>query len=170
MARKAVFIDRDDTIAKDVPYCSRPEDFELFDGVAESIKKLNDVGFFVIVITNQSGITRGFFSKNILAKIHEKMKKELAEKGAYVDAIYYCPHHPDDNCNCRKPKTGLILKALEDFDIDLKSSYMLGDKEHDVELGKNVGCTAIKIDNYSKNEVNFNDAVNIILKRGRGDN
>jgi len=98
MVRKAVFIDRDDTIAKDVPYCSKPEDLELFKGVADSIKKLNDAGFLVIIITNQSGIARGYFSEGTLNKIHEKMKNDLAKKGAHVDSIYYCPHHPDDSC------------------------------------------------------------------------
>ena len=102
MTNRAVFIDRDGTMAKDAHYCSRPEDFELFPNTAKGIRLLNKKGFKVIVITNQSGIARGYFTRETLAKIHEKMERELAEEGAWVDAIYYCPHHPDDGCDCRK--------------------------------------------------------------------
>jgi histidinol-phosphate phosphatase family protein len=167
MNRKAVFIDRDDTIAKDVPYCRRPEDLELFDGIAESIKNLNNAGFLVIIITNQSGIARGYFTEETLNKIHEKLRRDLARNGARIDGIYYCPHHPENGCMCRKPKPGMILRAAEDFNIDLKQSYVIGDKPHDVELGEKVGCTVIQIDNYSRNKINFTDAVNIILEKER---
>jgi len=164
MPRKAVFIDRDNTIAIDGPYCSRPEDLRLFKGVGRSIKKLNDAGFLVIIITNQSGIGRGFFTCDMLEKIHDKLKKDLAKDGARVDAIYYCPHLPDEGCSCRKPEIGLIKKALEDFDISLKDSYVVGDRDHDVELAKKVGCTPILVDNYNPASIGFNGAVNLILK------
>ncbi len=145
MAKKAVFLDRDGTMAKDVHYCRRPEDFELFPATAKAIKFLNERCFKVIIITNQSGIARGYFTEETLAEIHEKMKGDLAREGAYVDAIYYCPHHPDDNCDCRKPKPKLILQATKDFDIDLKHSFMVGDLQADIDLGKAAGCKTILI-------------------------
>ncbi|MBT9132808.1 MAG: D-glycero-alpha-D-manno-heptose-1,7-bisphosphate 7-phosphatase [Firmicutes bacterium] len=145
MANKAVFLDRDGTMAKDVHYCSRPEDFELFPYTAKAIRLLNEHGFKVVVITNQSGIARGYFTEETLAEIHEKMKRELAKEGALVDGIYYCPHHPDDNCNCRKPKPKLVLQAAKDFDIDLKHSFAVGDLQMDIELGKAVGCKTILV-------------------------
>ena len=139
---KAVFLDRDGTIARDVPYCSRPEDFELLPGVAEGIKLLNEHGFKVVVVTNQSGIARGYFTEGMLAKIHDKMITQLADHGAHVDAIYYCPHQPDDNCECRKPKPKMVLQAAIDLDIELGESYVIGDSEMDVELARRAGCKA----------------------------
>lgn len=145
MANKAVFIDRDGTIARDVPYCSCPEDFELFPETAEGIKLLNENGFKVIVVTNQSGIARGYFTEETLGKIHEKMKGELARAGARVDAIYYCPHHPDDGCDCRKPKPGMALQAASDLDIDFSQSYVVGDMDMDIEMGHRIGCKTLLI-------------------------
>ena len=145
MANRAVFVDRDGTMAKDVSYCSRPEDFELLPNTAEAISLLNQHGFKVIMITNQSGIARGYFTEEMLAKIHEKMKSELAKEGAWVDAIYYCPHHPDDKCQCRKPKPKLALQAAKDHDIELKGSLVVGDLQMDIDLGKAIGCRTILI-------------------------
>jgi histidinol-phosphate phosphatase family protein len=143
---KAVFLDRDGTIARDVPYCSRPEDFELLPGATEGIKLLNEHGFKVVVVTNQSGIARGYFTERTLAEIHDKMITQLAEHGAHVDAIYYCPHHPDDNCDCRKPKPRMVFQAARDLDIDLSQSYVIGDSEMDVELARQAGCkTGIRV-------------------------
>jgi histidinol-phosphate phosphatase family protein len=139
---RAVFIDRDGTINRDVPYCSRPEDFELLPGAAEAIRLLNEHGFKVVVVTNQSGIARGYFTEEMLARIHDKMRTELARHGAHVDAIYYCPHHPDDNCDCRKPKPKMVLQAAEDLDIDLSQSYVIGDDQKDMELARRAGCKA----------------------------
>ncbi|MGD1060601.1 MAG: HAD-IIIA family hydrolase [Methanomassiliicoccales archaeon] len=143
--RSTVFIDRDNTIAKDVPYCPRPEDMELLPGAGEAIKKLNDAGLLVIVITNQSGVDRGYFSEKTLNSIHEKMKADLAKKGAKVDGIYHCPHLPDAGCKCRKPEVGMVLQALSDFPIDLSASYVVGDSEHDVELGRRIGAKQIQV-------------------------
>jgi len=139
---KAVFLDRDGTIARDVPYCSRLEDFELLPGATQGIKLLNKHGFKVIVVTNQSGIARGYFTERTLAEIHDKMITQLAQHGAHVDAIYYCPHHPDDNCDCRKPKPRMVFQAARDLDIDLSQSYVVGDSEMDVELARQAGCKA----------------------------
>ena len=146
---RAIFLDRDGTMAGDVHYCSRPEDFELFPNTAKAIGLLNQDGFKVIVVTNQSGIARGYFTEDTLAKIHRKMKGELAKEGAYVDAIYYCPHHPDDNCDCRKPKPKLVVQAAREHDIDLEHSFVVGDLQMDIDLGKIVGCPTILISDQS---------------------
>jgi D-glycero-D-manno-heptose 1,7-bisphosphate phosphatase len=142
---KGVFIDRDDTISRDVHYCSRPEDFELLPKAAAGIKLLNQEGFKVVVITNQSGIARGYFTEDMLNKIHQKMVDELAKSGANVDAIFFCPHHPDDNCECRKPKPKLAHQAIEQLLIDPQQSFTIGDRLMDVELAKVIGCKSVMI-------------------------
>jgi D-sedoheptulose 7-phosphate isomerase len=142
----AVFLDRDGTIVRDVPYCSKPGDLELLPGAGRSIKLLNDAGFKVILITNQSGISRGYFSEETLKDIHRKLKTDLNRFEAHLDGIYYCPHHPDQGCNCRKPKAGLILQAAREHGLDLASSFMIGDKIQDVEAGAVAGCKCILID------------------------
>lgn len=154
---KAVFVDRDGTIARDVPYCSRPEDFELLPAAGEGIRLLNESGFRVVVITNQSGIARGYFTEEMLHKIHEKMARDLAGYRAHVDAIYYCPHHPDDRCSCRKPNTGLLEKARRELGIDLSSSYFIGDMWLDIEAAKRAGCQAVLLADGEKSFPNSND-------------
>ncbi len=141
--KKAVFLDRDGTINKDVSYCRRIEDFKILPGVPEAIKLLNDHNFKVIVVTNQSGIARGYFTKETLSGINQHMKEELIKHGAIIDDIYYCPHHPDDYCDCRKPKPKLILQAAAEHKISTKSSYMIGDDPKDIKAGKNAGCKTI---------------------------
>ncbi len=145
MKNKAVFLDRDGTIAKDVHYCRRPEDFELLATVPEAIELLNTNGFKVVVITNQSGIARGYFTDETLAQIHNKMREELAKYGAHVDAIYYCPHHPDEGCEFRKPKPDLFLQAAEELDIDLSHSFVIGDMQMDIDAGKALDCKTILV-------------------------
>ena len=147
-------------MAKDVPYCSRPEDLKLFPGVGRSIKDLNDAGYLVILVTNQSGVGRGYFSLEMLDKIHEKLRADIAEEGGRLDAVYFCPHHPDDKCACRKPQLGLIQRATQDFDIDIAGSFVIGDSEHDVEMGKRAGCRTFRV----SADQDFNQAVRIILK------
>ena len=142
---RAVFLDRDGTIARDVGYCSRVEDFVILPGVPEAIRLLGEHGFKVVVITNQSGIGRGYFSEEALHLIHRHMLEELAKHGARVDAIYHCPHHPDDGCDCRKPRPGMLLRAAEELGIDLGGSYMVGDAESDVGAGKAAGCRTARI-------------------------
>jgi histidinol-phosphate phosphatase family protein len=132
-------------MAKDVSYCSRPEDFELFPDTARAIKLLNVNDYKVIVVTNQSGVARGYFTEDILEQIHDKMLRQLAEADARVDGIYYCPHHPDDKCKCRKPEPQMILQAADDHDIDIKRSFMVGDQPQDIQLGLNVGCRTVLI-------------------------
>jgi len=142
---KAVFLDRDGTIAKDVHYCRRVEDFEILPTVPEAIKLLNENGFKVIVVTNQSGIARGYFTEETLSKIHQKMINELSKHGAHIDAIYYCPHHPDDGCDCRKPKTALFHKAAKEHNIDFSASYVVGDRQMDIDAGRALGCRTILV-------------------------
>lgn len=149
--QKAIFLDRDGTINRYVGFLSSIDDFELIDGVAEAIRIINSLGYLAIVVTNQPVIARGEVSYEELEEIHNKMETLLGKKGAYLDAIYYCPHHPHKgymgerielkiNCECRKPKSGMLIKAANDFNIDLTQSWMVGDGENDIKAGKNAGC------------------------------
>ena len=149
--QKAVFLDRDGTINKYIGFLRDIDDFELIDGVASAIKAINASGYLAIVVTNQPVIARGEVSFEELQEIHNKMETLLGEQGAYVDAIYYCPHHPHKGyegerpelkieCDCRKPKPGMLLQAAKDFNIDLEHSWMIGDGENDIVAGKNAGC------------------------------
>jgi D-glycero-D-manno-heptose 1,7-bisphosphate phosphatase len=139
---KAIFLDRDGVINKKIigDYVKYWEEFEFLCGVKEAIKLLNQTNFKVIIITNQAGIGRGVMTEEQLKMIHQKMLDELETYGAKVDAIYYCPHHPDDNCNCRKPKTGMLKQADKDFNIDFKNSWLIGDEPKDIEAGRKMGC------------------------------
>lgn len=161
MSKRCVFIDRDDTIAKNVPYCDSPEKFVLFPGIPEQIRRLNDAGFLVIMITNQSGINRGYFTEDTLKRIHEKMNAEIEAGGGHLDDIYYCPHRPDENCECRKPNTRMGEMAAKKYDIDLKGSYMIGDSDADVGFGERLGCKAFKV----SEGFTFKDAVDKILSQ-----
>ena len=154
--QKAIFLDRDGTINKYVGFLRNIDDFELIDGVAQAIKKINASGYLAIVVTNQPVIARGEVTVPQLQEIHNKMETLLGLEGAYVDAIYYCPHHPRKgykgeipelkiDCDCRKPKPGMLLKAARDFNIDLGQSYMVGDGENDVKAGIAAGCKSILI-------------------------
>jgi D-sedoheptulose 7-phosphate isomerase len=160
--RPAVFVDRDDTLAKDVPYCSKPEDLKLMKGAGQAIKRLNDAGYLVIVVTNQSGIGRGLFDEAVLEKIHAKLRAELGKSGARLDAIYHCPHRPEAGCRCRKPDLGMIEQAMKEFDIDILGSYVIGDSDdHDMELAKRIGCPGVKV----RKGFGLAEAVDGILKR-----
>jgi D,D-heptose 1,7-bisphosphate phosphatase len=152
--QKCVFLDRDGTINKFNDFITRPEDFELIEGAAEAIKKINSLGYLAIVITNQPVIARGEADFETLELIHMKMETDLGKYGAYIDDLFYCPHHPDKgfpgerpeyktDCDCRKPKPGLIFKAAEKYNIDLSQSYMAGDDMRDVNAGKNAGCIPV---------------------------
>lgn len=154
--QKAVFLDRDGTINKYVGFLRDIDQFELIDGVAEAIKEINRSGYLAIVVTNQPVIARGEVTLEELDEIHKKLETQLGLEGAYIDALYYCPHHPHKgyegevpelkiDCDCRKPKPGMLLQAAKDFNIDLKQSYMIGDGESDVKAGITAGCKAILI-------------------------
>ena len=154
--QKCVFLDRDGTINTFMvkKFVNKPEDFMLIDGAAEAIQTINRLGYLAIVITNQPVIARGDVSIETLDAIHRKMETELGKHGAYIDALFYCPHHPDKgfpgerpeykiDCECRKPKPGLILQAARQFNIDLDCSYMVGDDIRDVRAGLNAGCKTV---------------------------
>jgi len=145
MANRAVFVDRDGTINVNYGYISSPDEFKMYPNVAKGLRLLHEKGFKIIVITNQSGIARGYFSKEKLDVIHNKMKDELSQENVEVDAIYFCPHHPDEKCNCRKPQPGLLQQAIKDFDIDIGKSFFIGDRMLDVEAGRKVGCKTVLI-------------------------
>ena len=160
--QKAVFLDRDGTINKYVGFLKNINEFELIDGVATAIHKINESGYLAIVVTNQPVIARGEVSFEGLEEIHNKMETLLGREGAYLDAIYYCPHHPHKgyegerselkmNCDCRKPKPGMLLKAAKDFNIDLSQSWMLGDSENDIKAGANAGCKTVLFSNKDRN-------------------
>ena len=141
----AVFLDRDGTINQDIGYLGEPESVVLIDGAAEAIGMLNQRGIKAIIITNQSGVARGYFSEQELEMVNQRVVELLAQRGAKIDGIYYCPHHPDDGCGCRKPMSGLLRQAAEDFGIELASSYMVGDKPTDVLAATGVGAKGILI-------------------------
>ena len=158
--QKAVFLDRYGTINKYVGFLRNIDEFELLDGAADAIKEINASGYLAIVVTNQPVIARGEVSFEELERIHNKMETLLGKEGAYLDAIYFCPHHPHKgyegerpelkvDCDCRKPKPGMLLKAAQDFNIDLAQSWMIGDGENDIRAGQNAGCQTAFIGNES---------------------
>lgn len=147
-----VFLDRDGTINEEVGYLSQPEQLRLIDGAAEAIKRLNQAGCKVIVVTNQAGIARGYFSETALRQIHLELEKRLRAHGAHFDGIYYCPHHPTAGigvykkvCDCRKPKPGLLERAARELQVNLRRSFVVGDKRSDLEAGHAVGCRKILV-------------------------
>ena len=141
----AVFLDRDGTINQDIGYIDSPERLFIIDGAASAIKRLNSKGFRVVVITNQSGVGRGYFTKEAADSVNKKLEEVLKREGAHLDGIYYCPHHPDDNCECRKPRIGLLEKAKNDLAIDFKKSYVIGDKGSDIEIAQSIGGKGILV-------------------------
>lgn len=142
---QAVFLDRDGTIAYYTEYCSRPEEFRLLPTTGAAIRLLNQAGLLVIVTTNQSGVARGLFTRTTLDAIHEKLHRELRRLGARVDAIYVCPHHPNDGCACRKPGTAMFQQASAEFGISLAESYVVGDRLLDIASGRAAGCTTVLV-------------------------
>lgn len=148
MANKAVFLDRDGVINVDTGYVSHSDDFEFIEGVIDACKKMKELGYLLVVITNQSGIARGYFSEDDFMTLTEWMDWSFADKGVDLDGIYFCPHHPDkgigeykQHCNCRKPRPGMLLSAIEHLDIDVTKSFLVGDKVSDLNAGKNAGIT-----------------------------
>ena len=151
--QKAVFLDRDGVINKEVGFCHFCEDFELLPFAAENIRKINESGYLAVVVTNQPVIARGEMTFEELSRMHRKMATLLGKEGAYLDAVYFCPHHPDSGfagevrelkivCECRKPKPGMLLRAAEDLNIDLSRSILVGDSERDIRAGEAAGCRA----------------------------
>jgi D,D-heptose 1,7-bisphosphate phosphatase len=151
----AIFLDRDGVINKEVSYLSNPDDFEFIEGSIEALKILKQKGYLLIVITNQAGIARGFFTEQTLKTIHMKMINILKENQIQLDDIFYCPHHPDFTgpCDCRKPNPGMIMKAKLKHNIDLNKSFMVGDTLNDIQTGKAANCkTVLVLTGYGTDE------------------
>lgn len=170
--QRAIFLDRDGTLNKYVGFLTDINDMELTTDAAEAVRKINDSGYLAIVVTNQPVIARGEVSLEELTVIHNKLETLLGQGGAYIDALYYCPHHPHGgyegerpeykiDCNCRKPKPGMLLQAAQDYNIDLTASWMVGDGTNDVEAGQAAGCRTIQLDG----ELTLLQAVSKILSK-----
>ena len=149
MKRRAVFMDRDGTISEEIGYVNHPSRYRVFPFSAEAVRLLNERGWLAILVTNQAGVARGYFTEALIGEVHGVLSRELEQKGAQLDAIYYCAHHPSVGeppyrleCDCRKPKPGLIRRAALEFDIDLAESWMVGDRSSDIELAHRAGTRA----------------------------
>jgi D-glycero-D-manno-heptose 1,7-bisphosphate phosphatase len=187
MPNKAIFLDRDDTLIEDPGYINNPDQVKLLDGVPEALIELKALGYKLIIASNQSGVARGIVTEKVLAQIHDRLKQMLAEKGALLDRIYYCPYHPDGivqkyrkESDLRKPNPGMLLAAAKDMDIDLTQSWVIGNSSRDTVAGSKVGCKTILIEQPARQEkpklgqskpnhraVNMKEAVNIIKKHLR---
>lgn len=148
--RPAIFLDRDGTINVDKDYLYRIEEFEYVDGVIDALKTLLNLGFILVVVTNQSGIARGYYTEEDLAKLNEWMQEDLRKRGVVLSGVYYCPHHPEalipqyrTKCNCRKPATGLYWQAEKELQIDMSKSFVIGDKIRDLAICEESGVTGI---------------------------
>lgn len=185
LLRPAVFLDRDGTIGEELGYVNHIDRFQIFPYAAESIRQLNQADIPVIVVTNQSGIARNIFPESLVHKVHKKMVAELAAGGAWIDAIYFCPHKTEDACECRKPNPGLLLRAAREHALDLPASWVVGDRYADLEMGHAAGAHGILVmTGYGRGEhelhgatwprqpeamvENLRDAVRLILKSSVG--
>ncbi|SDP05549.1 D-glycero-alpha-D-manno-heptose-1,7-bisphosphate 7-phosphatase [Selenomonas ruminantium] len=151
--KKAVFFDRDGTLNVDIAYLHRLEDFVWIEGAKEAIKYVNDKGYLAILVTNQSGVARGFYPEEDIQAVYDWMNAELAKIGAHLDALFYCPHHPQGKilqytkaCNCRKPATGMVDEACCHFHINRVKSFLVGDSDNDMECARRAGLTGIYYD------------------------
>lgn len=145
MKMPAVFLDRDGTINIDTGYLADPGQLRLIDGAADAIRRLNEAGIKVIVVSNQSGVGRGFFTDADAAKVNERLVELLAAQGARVDGIYYCPHLPEDGCRCRKPAAGLVDDAAQEHAVEIRRSCVVGDKASDIGLAHNLGVKSVLV-------------------------
>ena len=160
MTRPAVFMDRDGTISEEIGYVNHVSRYKVFDYSARAVRILNDKGWLAVLVTNQAGVARGYFTEDLIEKVHGALKDDLTRGGARLDGIYYCAHHPSvgeypyrSDCDCRKPKPGLIQRAARDLDIDLNQSWMIGDRYSDMELARNAGVhSAFVLSGYGRGE------------------
>lgn len=163
MSRPAVFLDRDGTINEQRGYINHISRFVLLPGTAEAVRLLNEHGFLAIIVTNQSGVARGYFPIELVNEVHEHLKELLRKEGAYVDGIFFCPHYHRGEvgeytieCNCRKPRPGLIEKARENLDIDMAGSYLIGDRVSDIELAKRCNLKGVLVKTgYGKGDLEY---------------
>lgn len=166
-----VFLDRDGTIIVDKVYLNDPDGVEFIDGVIDGLKRLYQYGYKLVIVTNQSGIAKGLVQEENLHKIHQKIKDVLIQSKVDIFKIYYCPHSPEENCDCRKPKTGMVKEIIDI--IDKEKSFVVGDKESDIEFGKTLGIKSILLSEKQANTKadfiakNFNEAVEYILKTNK---
>ncbi|MFW2331748.1 MAG: D-glycero-alpha-D-manno-heptose-1,7-bisphosphate 7-phosphatase [Nitrospinota bacterium] len=191
-SKAAIFLDRDGCINVESNYITDISMFKLYDGALDAIRKINNANFYTVVVTNQGGVAKGLTSLETVAKVHQLLLKWCFESSVVIDRIEFCPHHPDADdkefgiiCNCRKPATGMALKAAEELSIDILNSYVIGDKLTDIELAKNLGCRSILVrtgfgarDEKSLNEKSkimpdfiaddIGDAVDLVLKNSNG--
>jgi D-glycero-D-manno-heptose 1,7-bisphosphate phosphatase len=153
MGRRALFLDRDGTLVHPRHYPSRPDELQIVEGVPPLVQRFQQHGWLIVVISNQSGVARGYFGEGELAYVHACLAADLAQQGVRLDGIYYCPHHPEGSvapynieCSCRKPKPGLLLRAAEELEIELARSWFVGDMLDDVEAGRRAGCRTVLVD------------------------
>lgn len=166
MKRPAVFMDRDGTVSEEIGYVNHVSRFRVFDYSAEAVRMLNDNEWLAVLVTNQAGVARGYFTEDLIAKVHGVLEADLERGGARLDGIYYCAHHPSVgeppyrfDCECRKPKPGLIQRAASDLEIDLARSWMIGDRYGDVELAHNAGVhSALVLSGYGRGEWEYQQA------------
>jgi histidinol-phosphate phosphatase family protein len=155
MPSKVAFLDRDGTIIEERNFIESPDEIRFLPGSVQAIQMLRESGYKIVVISNQSGIGRGILTEKMVREVNDLFIRRLKEKDAPVDGLYFCPHHPDANCECRKPETGMVQKAAEELKLDLKNTVVIGDKSIDVKLGKNIGAkTILVVTGYGKSEVN----------------
>jgi D-glycero-D-manno-heptose 1,7-bisphosphate phosphatase len=158
---KAIFLDRDGVLNYDRDdYVKSVQELKIKPNIFSPIKRLKENGYILVVVTNQSAINKGLTTHENVKNIHITIQNFLKENSTYIDEFFYCPHRTDENCNCRKPKTGLLQKAILQFNIDIKSSWLIGDRDTDIQTANFIGCRAIKLDS----EVDLSSAVDLILK------
>ncbi|WP_026907935.1 D-glycero-alpha-D-manno-heptose-1,7-bisphosphate 7-phosphatase [Paucisalibacillus globulus] len=165
-----IFLDRDgvinEVLTRRVKFVNKPSDFYLLNGVGEAIKKLNEASYKVFVVTNQGGIGLGYMRETALESVHQKMMDDLAEFGAHIDDISYCPHKPHEGCVCRKPRPQMLLNLAEKHHIDLENSYMVGDRDPDIEAGKKAGTKTVLVGNrektISESDLKFKDLLEFV--------
>jgi len=138
--KRFVFLDRDGTLVRDEGYTHRVEDYELLPGAVEGLQRLVAAGFSLAIVSNQSGIGRGYFDEAAYEAFRDHLERDLTDRGIPIERSYHCPHTPDAGCDCRKPEPGMVLQAARDFEIDLAASWVVGDRDHDVELAERAGC------------------------------
>lgn len=160
---KAIFLDRDGTINEEMGYINHPDRFIIFDFVFEAIKIFNDLNYKVFIVTNQSGLARGYFTESVLEQVHSGLFKSLEDNRVYIEKLYFCPHHKNGevekftrDCTCRKPKPGMLIQAKEEYNIDLKGSFLIGDRYKDIKFGQDNGITSIMVmTGYGKGEYTY---------------
>jgi D-glycero-D-manno-heptose 1,7-bisphosphate phosphatase len=162
-ARRAVFMDRDGTISEEVGYVNHPSRYRVFPFAARAVRALNEAGWLAVLVTNQAGVARGYFREELIGEVHKVLASELERGGARLDAVYYCPHHPTVgeppyrfDCDCRKPRPGLLLRAARELDLDLSRCWMVGDRYSDTELARNAGAhSALVLTGYGRGELEY---------------